>query len=317
MKFHQLEALAACADAGSVRAAARQLGVSQPAVTQAIRDLEARQQLSLVIRSPTGLQFTEDGRVLLAHARLILNQIRTAQAQMEVRRGRMEGRLSVALTPWLSDLFLDEIIVEFKRQMPKVQLEFFDSMEIITEPLLRDGTIDLSIAHADQSYRQLYDVDPLLEYETAIIVRRGHPKQDAKSIHDLLDCNWIVQNGQGQREEAMEQLFWRHGVNIDEGRIFFVNSVAIVRSLTISLDMCAIGPRIITDMEPFSDVFVSLDLKEKFRPGVLSITSRKNNPMGQAAQCFGDSVRHVLRKKLHYRVEGDGKHSVGPLLFLK
>lgn len=67
MKFHHLEALVACADAGSVRAAARQLGVSQPAVTQAIRELEAHQQLALVIRSPTGLQFTDHGKALLAH----------------------------------------------------------------------------------------------------------------------------------------------------------------------------------------------------------------------------------------------------------
>ncbi len=317
MKLYQLEALAACADAGSVRAAARQLGVSQPAVTRAIRDLEKQQQLVLVIRSSTGLQFTEDGRALLEHARLILNQLKSAKAQMEMRRGKVEGKLSVALTPWLSHLFLAEVISEFKSRMPMVQLEIFDSMELITQPLLRDGSIDLSISHANSSYRQLYDVDPLVEYETAIIVRRGHPSENVTTLHDLLGYNWILNYEPGQRETAMQELFWRHGAAVDEAQIYLINSVSIIRSLTQSSDMCTLGPRIITESEPFNRLFRALDLKEKFTPGVLSIISRRNSPTGTSAQCFSDCVRDILKKRLRYRHVGDSNVSVGPLIFLK
>ena len=53
MKLHQLEALVASADAGSIRGAARALGLSQAAITRALRELEANEQLPLLIRAPT------------------------------------------------------------------------------------------------------------------------------------------------------------------------------------------------------------------------------------------------------------------------
>ncbi len=317
MKIYQLEALAACADAGSIRAAARQLGVSQPAITHAIRDLETQQQLSLVIRSPTGLRFTNDGTALLKHARIILNQLKSAQTQMDSRRGLIEGKLSVALTPWLSHIFLADFIREFREKMPKVQLEFYDSLELTTQPLLRDGSIALSISNAPASYHQLYNVDPLLEYETGVIVRRGHPAESAKTIHELLNYNWIMNYAPGQEDTAMQELFWNHGARIDKSQIFLINSISITRSLTLSSDMCSLAARVIASIEPFSSLYATLDLKEKFSPGILSIISRRNNPTGTPAQCFIDCVRNVLRKKLRHRLRNDTAGGVGPLIFLK
>lgn len=82
MKLHQLQALVASADSGSIRAAARHLGLSQAAVTRALRELEQEQALPLLIRTPTGLGFTPYGKTLLAHARLVLNQLEQAQGEM-------------------------------------------------------------------------------------------------------------------------------------------------------------------------------------------------------------------------------------------
>ncbi|MFC6947633.1 LysR family transcriptional regulator [Paraburkholderia dipogonis] len=52
VKIHQLQALVASAETGSIRAAARSLGISQAAVTRALRELEATEQLPLLIRAP-------------------------------------------------------------------------------------------------------------------------------------------------------------------------------------------------------------------------------------------------------------------------
>lgn len=87
MKLHQLQALVASADGGSIRAAARQLGLSQAAVTRALRELEQQQELPLLIRTPAGLGFTPYGKTLLAHARLVLNQLEQAANEMAGLRG--------------------------------------------------------------------------------------------------------------------------------------------------------------------------------------------------------------------------------------
>lgn len=80
VKLHQLQALVASADAGGIRAAARALGISQAAVTRALRELETEQHLPLFVRTPSGLTFTEYGKALLIHARLVLKQLSTRRS---------------------------------------------------------------------------------------------------------------------------------------------------------------------------------------------------------------------------------------------
>lgn len=99
MKLHQLQALVASADSGNIRAAARHLGLSQAAVTRALRELEQEQALPLLIRTPTGLGFTPYGKTLLAHARLVLNQLEQAQGEMAALRGRTADLVKAAFTP--------------------------------------------------------------------------------------------------------------------------------------------------------------------------------------------------------------------------
>jgi LysR family transcriptional regulator of abg operon len=145
MKLHQLEALVASADAGSIRAAARALGLSQAAVTRSLRELEANERLPLLIRAPEGIGFTEHGKVLLTHARLVLNQLEHAQSDLERLRGRVEGRLMIGVTPWVTLTFLAEAVLLFRKQMPEIRLELFEGLMAVAQPLLRDGSMDFAI----------------------------------------------------------------------------------------------------------------------------------------------------------------------------
>ena len=62
IKLHQLQALVASAEAGSIRGAARTLGLSQAAVTRALRELEASERLPLLVRAPEGSASPNTGR---------------------------------------------------------------------------------------------------------------------------------------------------------------------------------------------------------------------------------------------------------------
>ena len=104
IKLHQLQALVASAEAGSIRGAARTLGLSQAAVTRAARELEASERLPLLVRAPEGSASpnTEDA----AHAREARAEAaRTRAERSRCMRGRVEGRLSIGVTPWLTMTF--------------------------------------------------------------------------------------------------------------------------------------------------------------------------------------------------------------------
>ena len=132
MKLHQLQALIASAETGSIRAAARSLAISQAAVTKALRELETSQQLPLFTRTASGLNFTEYGKVLLTHARLVIKQLEHAQTELDHMRGKAQGRLCVGITPWVALTFLPEVVLVFRERMPHIKLELFS--RTITNP---------------------------------------------------------------------------------------------------------------------------------------------------------------------------------------
>ncbi|TDN63324.1 LysR family transcriptional regulator [Paraburkholderia sp. BL10I2N1] len=297
MKLHQLQALVASAETGSIRAAARSLGISQAAVTRALRELEAAQQLPLLIRAPEGISFTEYGRALLTHARLVLNQLDHAQNELARLRGRAEGRLSVGVTPWITLTFLAETVLLFRKRMPDIQLELFESLMAVAQPLLRAGDMDFVIGQLDPSIAtQEFSCEPVLNYETAVMVRQGHPRQACRSIHDLLDQDWALNFAPDGRDALIDYLFTRHGAQIDPRRIVRAHSLGTLQTLIERADMCTWCPTILKVAAPFKAHLAVLALREAFEPRQLSIVTRRNSTLSGAASCFIECLLQVIRQ---------------------
>ena len=79
MKLHQLRALAAVSETGSMQEASRLLHVTQPALSKAIKELEASVGAALFVRTNKGVQLTPYGQRLVGHARLISENVRRAR----------------------------------------------------------------------------------------------------------------------------------------------------------------------------------------------------------------------------------------------
>lgn len=297
MRLHQIQALVASADTGSIRAAARSLGISQAAVTRALRDLEQACQLPLLIRGPSGLTFTESGMVVLQHARLILNQIQQAKTELAHLRGEAEGHLCLGVTPWVMMTFLPETIREFRKQMPMIRLELYESFASIVYPLLRNGVMDLAIGHLHPITEvQEFSSEPLLSCQTGVIMRHGHPRRDCGSIHDLLDQDWILNFTPARRQSLLALLFEKFGASIDEERILNSHSLGMTTAMIEHTDTCAWGPAIFAKFPPFRDRFICLSLAEKFDPLELGIITRRGSTRSAAATCFLECLLKVIRR---------------------
>ncbi|AOI75161.1 MULTISPECIES: LysR substrate-binding domain-containing protein [unclassified Burkholderia] len=296
MKLHQLQALVASAEAGSIRGAARMLGLSQAAVTRALRELEASERLPLLVRAPEGIGFTEYGKTLLTHAKLVLKQLEHAQSDLERLRGRVEGRLSVGVTPWLTMTFLAETVLRFRERMPDVRLELYEALIAVAQPLLRDGTMDFALGHVQPGSAQEFAFEPMLRYETSVMVRAGHPRERARSIHDLLDNDWVLNFAADGQAALVDYLFTRHGAQIDERRIVRAQSVAMLQTMLEQADMCTWCPTILAAVPPFGERMRALSLKETFEPRELGIVTRRSSTLSEAARCFIDCLLQVVRR---------------------
>ena len=99
MKLHQLRAMLAISESGSIQEASRLLHISQPALSKSIKELEAELGVPLLIRSNRGITVTEYGERLVRRARLILEEVRRAREEIETLKGTMDGKVAIGVSP--------------------------------------------------------------------------------------------------------------------------------------------------------------------------------------------------------------------------
>jgi DNA-binding transcriptional LysR family regulator len=139
-------------DAGSFSAAARQLGVGQPAVSKTIAQLEERLGVALVLRSTRGLAPTPAGARFAERARRAIAEADAAEQSARGRGGPLEGMLRVSAPSTFASLHLVPGLGGFMAAHPGLGVEL----------LLDDRVIDLVEAGVDLSLRMGDLPDPAL-----------------------------------------------------------------------------------------------------------------------------------------------------------
>lgn len=298
MKLHQLQALIASANTGSIRAAAKTLGVSQAAVTKALRELEYDQGLSLLNRSPLGLTFTPAGTVLLAHARRVNEQLEQADRDMQHMREQGPQVIRAAFTPWIMLTILPEATFKYRRQSPETLLSLSETLMENALMQLRDGTIDFAVIPLpDINMRQEFHCETWLEYDTTVLVKKGSSLSETTSIHQLLDHPWALNFSPKGYEGLVKEIFACHGVTIAHQNIIQANSFGMIQSLVENGGMCSWSPAMLSQLPQFSSRLTSLTLRETFPPVLLGLVKRRHTVLSCSARCFVDHLLQVLRQQ--------------------
>lgn len=185
------------ARAGSISAAARSLGWTQPAVSQHLSALERQAGCALLLRSPRGVELTEPGRVLLARADAIAGQLHMADEELATLTDLRAGRVRLAAYPSGAATLVPRAVAALRRQHPDVEVALTQAEPPEAVAMVQAGDADLALAFS-------YDEEPLdngglvwrmLGSEAVdLIVGPGHPLVGGGtfSVGDLAEEQWIV-----------------------------------------------------------------------------------------------------------------------------
>src|SRR5262252_5278599 len=121
LTIRQLRSLAALSAKGSVTAASSQLGLTQPAVTQQLRQLQDLAGLPLVQRTGDGMLLTAAGREVLALAERVEAAIADCQGSLDLLAGRSAGVVSIGAVS-TAKYFVPHAIAAFSMRHPKVEV---------------------------------------------------------------------------------------------------------------------------------------------------------------------------------------------------
>ena len=113
-----LETFVRIAEAGSISAAARNLGLSQPSVSRQLSELELRFKSQLMRRTTHDLSLTAAGAELLADARQLLDEWEALEEKHLDAEDTMRGKLKVVAPVALGQLHLLEAALRFQQQTP-------------------------------------------------------------------------------------------------------------------------------------------------------------------------------------------------------
>ena len=138
----------AIADHGSISAAARALGYSQPAVSQHLRRAEQRLGVPLVVRAGRGVRLTEPGTVLARHAQTIGQALDAARGELAELMGLGTGTVRIAAFPTASSTIVPRLLGTVRDTHPGLTVSYVEAEPPEALGMLRDGLVDLAITFA-------------------------------------------------------------------------------------------------------------------------------------------------------------------------
>lgn len=208
-----MEAFHAVMEAGSVSAAARMLGVSQPAVSRLLKQFEEELGFSLFHRAKGKLTPTPEAHRLSIDVGSALEGIDRVRRSAEEVRRHGTGRLRLGVTPMLYEAVLHDLLRGFLPQHPHLMLTVETGLtEMMVDWLLRDQ-VELAFASMLESHPGI-DAIPLIETHSVVLMPPGHrlAAKRAVGVEDLAEVPLITMTRRYPSRHRIEQMFRRAGV---------------------------------------------------------------------------------------------------------
>ncbi len=187
MRLTQIRDFLAVVAAGSIRSAARRLGVSQPAITKSVRSLEAELQVQLVHRTPHGVAMTRSGRAFFSRARVAQAELNKTVEEATQREG--EGSVAFGVGPVAAILVVPEAVSRFRKLYPLARVRVTEGMAPALMPLVRNERLDFGMGPRPAKQDAAFTFRPLFRAEFTLVARKGHPLAKARSLAELLDAD--------------------------------------------------------------------------------------------------------------------------------
>ena len=147
MNIDQLKYFADLAKTNSITNTAKRMFISQQALSESIKRLENEVGCTLVNRSKTGVEFTDDGKLILDYAQKILELHVEMEQQLQAKYNKefLHGRLAIGVGPTVSNVFLPKLMLKMHQQYPSIKLHVLEHSSDTILSLLRTSELDFGI----------------------------------------------------------------------------------------------------------------------------------------------------------------------------
>ena len=300
MRLRDLHVFATTVRLGSMAKAGKELGVSQPAVSEVIAELEHTLGVQLLDRVPRGVEPTVYGSALLRRSIAAFDELRQGIKEIEFLSDPTAGELRIGCPESIAAGYLQPVLARFTKAHPRVVLDVDTVNTQSFSPKLRERSLDLVLARGGRPLDEPglvedFAIETVFDDKLVVAVGRNNPLARRRKLSwaELADQPWVLTGSDVWNYRMVAEAFDAHGLQPPKLRM---------KTLSVHLraDMAATSNCITTF--PWSVLLFHDNLRLKMLPvdlpprkwPIMAVTLRHRTPSPIVAR-FLEAARAVSR----------------------
>ena len=217
LNVYELNIFLVAAETENFSQAARQLNLTQPAISMQVQALEKQLGVQLFHRVGRTLSLTEQGKALIPLARDMVNRAIHIEEEIESLKGEVVGHLKIGCSTTTGKYFLPHLAARFRQRHPRVQMTIINHGRDRVLDELCDGSVQLAVVSStptakDNEYRHF------LTDHVILIVPANHPwtKRDVIAPEELRGVDFILRDPESGTRLETEVALMGAGLSTDD-----------------------------------------------------------------------------------------------------
>jgi len=302
LKLRDLHVFSAAVQRGSMAKAAQHLGVSQPAVSEVIANLEHALGVRLVDRSEKGIEPTIYGDALLRRSVAVFDELKQGIKDIEFLADPTIGEVRVACMESLWYTLVPEVIVRFAKLYPRVKVHADLTAAARDFPGLRERKYDCVLERMPASMfneRSTDDLNVEFLFNEAVVAAAGSHTKWARrreiDLAELMHEPWISGGPDTWNRAYAIEVFRACGLSAPDPSVATVSITLRARLLAAGPYLTLFLPSVLRQLRADHYAVTSLPVDLRATPFSASIVTLKNRTMSPVVERFLACVREVAK----------------------
>jgi DNA-binding transcriptional LysR family regulator len=301
LRLRDLELLLAIHEHKSITSAALQLGLTQPAASRALKDMEQTLRAHLFERDRTkGMNLTAAGALVLTRTRALLADLRSMAMELDAYRAGTGGHLRLGIIPFLPGLLIENLIGELIGEKHRMTVSLTEGSTTQLLDDLRAHKLDAVIGRcATGPIPAGLTQEALFRQEACLLAHAQNPlvRKDRIRLADLSDVVWLLPAEGTPSRRAIDEAFTAAGLSPPTATVEAASTKVIHLTISANLRMLGIVPSDVGhDIQRLGGVrHLPFPASLSIPPvGLVWATRHRDTPV---VRNLRSSVRDLLRKR--------------------
>ena len=292
VKLRHIRAFLDIAALGSLTAAARVQGITQPALSRSLAELELLLGQQLFLRQGRRLILTEGGTLFRRHASLAMQSLDTAAAML--RPDGPSATLTIGVLPTAATRLMPRVALRFREVTPEVTLSIITGPHAYLMGLLRHGEVDLMIGRMPAAAEIAgLNFEHLYEESVVLAARKGHPFAKAPVSEAMTQCPLVLPPKGAIIRRAVEEYLTAQGLS-GLRPAYETVALSVGRGIVLGSDALWFISRGVIADELDSGAMITLAAEARFLSGAVGVTRRQSAAPQQGADILMQLLREAV-----------------------